>query len=343
MGYCDGHKIVCPKGYVGEIPTPSTFAGVAQLEERLICNQRVGGSSPSISSTPLKRDFNNHFFKEILQMKKIKVMSCALAMMATMSTAAPVFAADATNSMSAIKLTNGIVANREDTLSKHMGKITVECPDITEKNAVDELSKFKGLSNIDWSKISEQDITELLSKYMSEEQIEALKQFMEQVDIDWTQISKEDVAEMLAQYHELMNTDWANLSEQEIAEKLSQFMDKDAAEALAQLIAQADINWKTVSKEDIVEMMGKYAELAKIDWSALSQDEIAEKIKEFMAQSHITEITNAADAAKAIASITGKTDAEIKKIAKTDVVKNNMRLSGFTSGRNMYNWTIGVK
>ena len=30
----------------------ATFAGLAQLVEQLICNQQVGGSSPSTSSTP---------------------------------------------------------------------------------------------------------------------------------------------------------------------------------------------------------------------------------------------------------------------------------------------------
>ena len=32
------------------------FAGVAQLVEQLICNQQVGGSSPSTSSTYLKSE-----------------------------------------------------------------------------------------------------------------------------------------------------------------------------------------------------------------------------------------------------------------------------------------------
>ena len=49
--------------YTGSIPVPrfsdvrllgqSTKAGVAQLVEHLICNQRVGGSSPSASSKNL--------------------------------------------------------------------------------------------------------------------------------------------------------------------------------------------------------------------------------------------------------------------------------------------------
>ena len=34
------------------------FAGVAQLVEQLICNQQVGGSSPSTSSTEFSQELN---------------------------------------------------------------------------------------------------------------------------------------------------------------------------------------------------------------------------------------------------------------------------------------------
>jgi hypothetical protein len=37
-------------------------AGVAQLVEQLICNQQVGGSTPSASSKSAKRSKNLHFF-----------------------------------------------------------------------------------------------------------------------------------------------------------------------------------------------------------------------------------------------------------------------------------------
>ena len=36
--------------YVGSSPTPGTKAYLAQLVELLICNQMVGGSSPSVGS-----------------------------------------------------------------------------------------------------------------------------------------------------------------------------------------------------------------------------------------------------------------------------------------------------
>ena len=54
---------------VGSSPTPGTKAYLAQLVELLICNQMVGGSSPSVGST---------YFKHIMKARNTFLISIAI-------------------------------------------------------------------------------------------------------------------------------------------------------------------------------------------------------------------------------------------------------------------------